>query len=234
LEQWPNDRRARLRLALLTAFRLAASPGDEGVEPALAEALALAFAAAPQRDRPSPLTLNTTLTWLRHASARDIRYSDVADVMTAYGRIALQCEELDMAIEILEALYEILGEPRQAYHLAKSYQARSQQAVSESAAWDDCKRAIALAQQALESELHGAYATVLLEQLEADQARLAAAQRPEIPERNPQPDHPDNVTERQVMPVSAFPPEVRVSQDRFSFLLGLWWRLKRGWLRKSK
>ncbi len=177
LEEWPDDRLARLRHALLKAARLAVEADGEEVESVLAEALALAFAAGPSHDRPSPLTMNTTLGWLRHISSRDPRYAEVVDVLTAYGRIAFQCGAFDMAVDMLAPLYEIAVETRQAYYLAKSHHARSLQADSVSTALDECERAIPLAQHALQSDIHHRYAEVSLMQLEEDRTRLREAQQ---------------------------------------------------------
>lgn len=188
-----------------------------------------------------PLTLKATLTWLRQASRRDARYADVADVLTAYGRIALQCEEVGMSIEILAPLYEIVGEPRQAYYLAQAYRARCQQAESEPAALADCERAITLARHALESDLHRAYAEVVLAQLEEDRERLLAAQLLDMP----QPDHKlgetEDMTELQAIPSEASTLEMQASQGekgmstsvkRSGWMRNWWSGIRHRWLQK--
>jgi len=67
LQQWPDDRRARLGLALVTAMRQA-TEDVAAADQALTEALTLAFVGT--RTRPAPLTTHTALKWLQQASAR--------------------------------------------------------------------------------------------------------------------------------------------------------------------
>ena len=64
VQHWPDDRRARLGLALITAMRQAIED-VAATDQALAEALTLAFAGT--RSQPSPLTAHTALTWLQQA-----------------------------------------------------------------------------------------------------------------------------------------------------------------------
>jgi hypothetical protein len=164
--------------------------------------------------------------------------------LTAYGQIALQHDELGMAMEILTPLYEIAGEPRQAYHLAKIYHARSQQAVSESVALDNCNHAIELAQQALKSDRHHVHATVLLQTLEEEHARLVASQLTDIAQHADQPGDTEDMTELQMNLVAALPlsrPNSQAANDtppdgenRCNRRRSFWSRLKHKWLPKLR
>src|SRR6185295_14887706 len=145
LQQRPDDRRARLGLALLTAMRQATE--DVAVtDQALAEALTQAFAG--MRHKPVPLTAHTALTWLQQAAPCDPGYADVTDVLTISGCIAVQQGEAARALEILVPLHNLMAQPRQAYYLAEAYALHSQQATSVADQLSDCTRALQYAQQA--------------------------------------------------------------------------------------
>jgi tetratricopeptide (TPR) repeat protein len=174
LQQWPEDRRARLGIALLSAMRQATAD-VAATEQALAEALSLAFAGT--RYRPAPLTVHTALTWLQRAAPRDPGCADVADVLTISGCIAVQQGEAARALEILVPLYDLAAQPRQAYYLAEAYALRSQQAASGTDQLADCARALQYAQQALHSSLHRQRTSALLQQIQEQHDCLTATQQ---------------------------------------------------------
>ena len=174
LQQRPDDRRARLGLALLTAMRQA--PEDVAVtDQALAEALTLAFAGT--RHKPSPLTAHTALTWLQQAAPRDPGRADVTDVLTIVGCSAVQQGDATRALEILVPLYDCIAQPRQAYYLAEAYALRSQQAMSVADQLSDCTRALQYAQQAFDSSLHRQRTSALVQHIQAQYDSLTAAQQ---------------------------------------------------------
>lgn len=174
LQPWPDDRRARLGLALLTAMRQATA--DIAVtEQALAEALVLAFAGP--RHKPSPLTADTALTWLQQAAPQDPRGADVTDVLTISGCIAVQQGNAARALEILVPLYDLLAQPRQVYYLAEAYALRSQQATSVADQLSDCARALQYAQQALHSSLHRQRTSALVQHIQAQYDSLSTTQQ---------------------------------------------------------
>jgi hypothetical protein len=157
--------------------------------------------------------------------------------------MAFQHDELGVAMEVLIPLYEVAGEPRQAYYLAQIYCARSQQAGSESTALDDCHRAIELAQHALQSDLHRAQASALLQQLEDEQARLSTTQLTDISQLDAQPSDVKERTEWQASPVAEIPLDRPVLQGthktpapkkRSNRVRTYWSRLKHKWLHKLK
>jgi tetratricopeptide (TPR) repeat protein len=174
LQQWPDDRRARLGLALLTAMRQA-TENVAATDQALAEALTLAFA-GPRR-RPVPLTAHTALTWLQQTTLHDPRCADVADVLTISGCIAVQQGDAVRALEILGPLYDRVAQPRQAYYLAEAYALRSQQGTSVADQLSDCSRALQYAQQALHSSLHRQRTSALVQHIQAQYDSLSAAQQ---------------------------------------------------------
>jgi tetratricopeptide (TPR) repeat protein len=174
LQQWPDNRRARLGLALLTAMRQA-TEDVAATDQALAEALTLAFA-GPRR-RPAPLTAHTALKWLQQATPHDPRCADVTDVLTIAGGIAVQQGEAARALEILVPLYNRMAQPRQAYYLAEAYALRSQQATSVADQLSDCSRALQYAQQALHSSLHRQRTSALVQHIQAQYDSLTAAQQ---------------------------------------------------------
>jgi tetratricopeptide (TPR) repeat protein len=174
LQQCPDDRRARLGLALLTAMRQA-TEDVAATDQALAEALTLAFA-GPRR-RPTPLTAHTALTWLQQAPPYDPRCADVTDVLTISGCIAVQQGDAARALEILEPLYNCMTQPRQAYYLAEAYALRSQQATSGADQLSDCSRALQYAQQALHSSLNRQRTSALVQHIQAQYDTLTAAQQ---------------------------------------------------------
>jgi tetratricopeptide (TPR) repeat protein len=174
LQQWPDDRRARLGLALLTAMRRATEDVVVAHQ-ALAEALALAFAGP--RHKPSPLTVHTALTWLQQAPPQEPRYADVTDVLTIAGCVAVQQEDAVRAIDLLVPMYDLMAQPRQAYYLAEAYALRSQQATSVADQLSDCARALQYAQQALHSSLHRQRTSALVQYIQAQYDRLSAAQQ---------------------------------------------------------
>jgi tetratricopeptide (TPR) repeat protein len=174
LQQWPDDRRACLGLALLTAMRQATE--DVAVtDQALAEALTLAFAGT--RHQPSPLTIHTALTWLQQAAPCDPGRADVTDVLTISGCIAVQQGNATRALDILVPLYDRIAQPRQAYYLAEAYALRSQQATSVADQLSDCSRALQYAQQALHSSLHRQRTSALMQHIQAQYNSLSAAQQ---------------------------------------------------------
>jgi tetratricopeptide (TPR) repeat protein len=174
LQHWPDNRRARLGLALLTAMRQA-TEDVAATDQALAEALTLAFA-GPRR-RPVPLTAHTACRWLQQATPHDPRYADVTDVLTISGCIAVQQGEAARALEILVPLYDRLAQPRQAYYLAEAYALCSQQATSVADQLSDCSRALQYAQQALHSALHRQRTSALVQHVQARYDSLTAAQQ---------------------------------------------------------
>ena len=174
LQQWPDDRRARLGLALLTAMRQA-TEDMAATDQALAEALTLAFAGT--RHKPSPLTAHTALTWLQQAAPCDPGRADVTDVLTISGCIAVQQGDAARALEILVPLYDRIAQPRQAYYLAEAYALRSQQAASVADQLSDCSRALQYAQQALHSSLHRQRTSALVQHIQAQYDSLTAAQQ---------------------------------------------------------
>src|SRR5215471_5267678 len=174
LQQWPDDRRARLGIALLTAMRQA-TEDIATADQAVAEALTLAFAGT--RHRPSPLTVHTALTWLQQAAPRDPGRADVTDVLTISGCIAVQQGDAARALEILVPLYDRIAQPRQAYYLAEAYALRSQQATSVADQLSDCSRALQYAQQALHSSLHWQRTNALVQHIQAQYNSLTAAQQ---------------------------------------------------------
>ena len=174
LQQWPDDRRARLGLALLTAMRQA-TEDMAATDQALAEALTLAFAGT--RHKPSPLTAHTALTWLQQAAPCDPGRADVTDVLTISGCIAVQQGDAARALEILVPLYDRIAQPRQAYYLAEAYALRSQQATSVADQLSDCSRALQYAQQALHSSLHRQRTSALVQHIQAQYDSLTAAQQ---------------------------------------------------------
>jgi tetratricopeptide (TPR) repeat protein len=174
LQQWPDDRRARLGLALLAAMRQA-TEDIAAVDQALAEALTLAFA-GPRR-RPAPLTARTALTWLQQAAPHDPRCADVTDVLTISGCIAVQQGDAARALEILVPLYDCMVQPRQAYYLAEAYALRSQQATSVADQLSDCARALQYAQQAFHSHLHRQRTSALVQHIQARYDSLTVAQQ---------------------------------------------------------
>jgi hypothetical protein len=174
LQQRPDDRHARLGLALLTAMRQAAE--DVAVtDQALAEALTLAFAG--MRHKPSLLTVHTALTWLQQAALCDPGYADVTDVLTISGCIAVQQGDAARALEILVPLYDLMAQSRQSYYLAEAYALRSQQAPSVADQLSDCSRALQYAQQALHSSLHRQRTSALVQHIQAQYDSLTAAQQ---------------------------------------------------------
>ena len=174
LQHWPEDRRARLGMALLSAMRQATEDVAATAQ-ALAEAFTLAFAGTPHR--PSPLTAHTALMWLQRAAPRDPGCADVADVLTISGCIAVQQGEAAPALEILVPLYDLTAQPRQAYYLAEAYALRSQQAVAVADQLSDCAQALQYAQQALHSSLHRQRTSALLQQIQEQYDCLTAAQQ---------------------------------------------------------
>jgi tetratricopeptide (TPR) repeat protein len=174
LQQWPDDRRARLGLALLTAMRQA-TEDMAATDQALAEALTLAFAGT--RHKPSPLTAHTALTWLQQAAPCDPGRADVTDVLTISGCIAVQQGDAARALEILVPLYDRIAQPRQAYYLAEAYALRSQQAMSVADQLSDCSRALQYAQQVLHSSLHRQRTSALVQHIQARYDSLTAAQQ---------------------------------------------------------
>jgi tetratricopeptide (TPR) repeat protein len=174
LQQWPDDRRAHLGLALLTAMRRATEDAA-ATDQALAEALTLAFAGT--RHRPSPLTAHTALAWLQQAAPCDPGRADVADVLTISGCIAVQQGDTARALGILVPLYDRMAQPRQAYYLAEAYALRSQQATSVAGQLSDCARALQYAQQALHSSLHRQRTSALVQHIRAQYDSLTAAQQ---------------------------------------------------------
>jgi tetratricopeptide (TPR) repeat protein len=174
LQHRPDDRRARLGLALLTAMRQATEEVAV-TDQALAEALTLAFAGT--RLRPSPLTSHTALTWLQQAAPCDAGRADVTDVLTISGYIAVQQGDAARGLEILVPLYDLMAQPRQAYYLAEAYALRSQQATSITDQLSDCGRALQYAQQAMHSSLHRQRTSALVQQIQAQYDCLTAAQQ---------------------------------------------------------
>jgi len=174
LQQWPDDRRARLGLALLTAMRQA-TKDMAATDQALAEALTLAFVGT--RHKPLPLTAHTALTWLQQAAPCDPGRADVTDVLTISGCIAVQQGEAARALEILVPLYDHIAQPRQAYYLAEAYALRSQQATSVADQFSDCSHALQYAQQALHSSLHRQRTSALVQHIQAQYDSLTAAQQ---------------------------------------------------------
>jgi tetratricopeptide (TPR) repeat protein len=174
LQQWPDNRRARLGLALLTAMRQA-TEDVAATDQALAEALTLAFA-GPRR-RPAPLTAHTAFKWLQQATPHDPRCADVTDVLTISGCIAVQQGEAARALEILVPLYDRVAQPRQAYYLAEAYALRSQQATSVADQLSDCSRALQYAQQALHSSLYRQRTSALVQHIQVQYDSLTAAQQ---------------------------------------------------------
>jgi len=177
VQQWPEDRRARFGLALLTAM-LQATTDMGAADQALSEALALAFAGV--SDAPAALTPQTALDWLQQAAPRHPRYADVTDVLTIYGGITVQRLEYEHALAVLLPVYALVAQPRQAYYLAEAYYARSQQAATVADQLQECARALQYGQQALDSTLHRQRTSALLEEIQATQARLSAAGRREV------------------------------------------------------
>ena len=174
LQQWPDDRRARLGLALFTAMRQA-TEDVAATDQALAEALTLAFAGT--RHRPSPLTAHTALTWLQRAAPRDPSCVDVTDVLTISGCIAIQQGDAARALEILVPLYDLMAQPRQAYYLAEAYALRSQQATLVVDQLSNCARALQYAQRAFHSSLHRQRTSALVQHIQAQYDCLTAAQQ---------------------------------------------------------
>jgi tetratricopeptide (TPR) repeat protein len=174
LQQWPDDRRARLGLALIAAMHQA-TEDVAGTEQALAEALTLAFAGP--RHRPSPLNAHTALAWLQQAAPHDPRRADVTDVLTISGCIAVQQGDAARALEILVPLYDLVAQPRQAYYLAEAYALRSQQATVLADQLADCARALQYAQRALHSSLHQQRTRALVQHIQAQYDSLTAAQQ---------------------------------------------------------
>jgi hypothetical protein len=177
VQQWPDDRRARLALTLLTAMRQATAD-VAAADQALAEALSLAF--ADTGDTPSPLTLQAALAWLHQASRRDPRYAEVTDVLTVSGGIAMQQGEVTLALEVLLPLYALVAQPRQAYYLAAAYYARGQQAAALADQLQDCTRALQYAQHALTSVPHRQRTSALVQEIQAFHHRLTAARQHEV------------------------------------------------------
>jgi len=174
LQQWPDDRRARLGLALLTAMRQA-TEDMAATDQALEEALILAFAGT--RHKPSPLTAHTALMWLQQVARCDSGCADVTDVLTISGCIAVQQGDAARALEILGPLYDRIAQPRQAYYLAEAYALRSQQATSVADQLSDCTRALQYAQQAFHSSLHRQRTSALVRHIQAQYDSLIAAQQ---------------------------------------------------------
>jgi hypothetical protein len=174
LQQWPDDRRARLGLALLTAMRQA-TEDVAMTDQCLAEALTLAFTGT--RHQPSPLTAHTALVWLQQAAPCDPGRADVTDVLTISGCIAVQQGDATRALDILVPLYDRIAQPRQAYYLAEAYALRSQQAPSVADQLSDCSRALQYAQQALHSSLHRQRTSALVQHIQAQYDSLTAAQQ---------------------------------------------------------
>lgn len=174
VQQWPDDRRARLALTLLTAMRQAEADVT-AADQALAEALSLAFVGA--SDTPSPLTPQAALAWLRQASRRHPGYTAVTDVLTVYGGIAVQRGDVTPALQVLTPLYALVAQPRQAYYLAEAYYARSQQAAAPVDQLQDCARALQYAQHALTSVPHRQRTNALVQEIQAYHSRLTAAKQ---------------------------------------------------------
>jgi tetratricopeptide (TPR) repeat protein len=174
LQQWPDDRRARLGLALLTAMSQA-TEDTAATDQALADALTLAFAGT--RHKPLPLTVHTALTWLQQAAPCDPGRADVTDALTISGCIAVQQGDATRALEILVPLYDRIAQPRQAYYLAEAYALRSQQVTSVADQLSDCARALQYAQQALHSSLHRQRTSALVQHIQAQYDSLTAAQQ---------------------------------------------------------
>lgn len=177
VQQWPDDRRARLALALLTAMRQATAD-VAAADQALAEALSLACAEA--SDTAPPLTPHAALAWLHQTSPRDPRYAAVTDVLTVSGGIAVQRGEVTPALEVLLPLYALVAQPRQAYALAAAYYARSQRAASVTDQLQDCERALQYAQHALTSVPHQQLTSALVQEIQACHHRLTAARQHEV------------------------------------------------------
>jgi tetratricopeptide (TPR) repeat protein len=174
IQQWPDDRRARFRLSLLSAVRQAAAD-DREADRALTEALSLAFADADAT--PSPLTPQSALDWLQRAAPYSASFVDVTDSLTAYGHMLLKRRAYAQAIEILTPLYTRVAEPRQAYFLAQAHYACSQQEALKADRQCECQRALAYAKAAVASEPLQQVAQTLLHQIEADARRFAATKR---------------------------------------------------------
>jgi tetratricopeptide (TPR) repeat protein len=177
VQQWPEDRRARRALALLTAMRQA-TIDVAAADQALAEALSLAFASP--SGTPEPLTPQTALNWLRQASPRHPGYTDVTDVLTVYGGLSIQRGELTQALEVLSSVYALVAQPGQAYYLAEAYYARSQRADSVTDQLQDCERALQYAQHALASVPHQQRTRARLQELQALQQRLSAVRQRDV------------------------------------------------------
>ena len=175
IQQWPDDRRAHFRLSLLTAVRQVAAD-DHEADRALTEALSLAFADADAT--PSPLTPQVALDWLQRAAPPySASFVDVTDILTAYGHMLLKRRQYAQAIDMLTPLYTRVAEPRQAYFLAQAHYACSQQETLQADRQRECKRALVYAKAALASEALQQLAHTLLQQIEADDRRLAATKR---------------------------------------------------------
>jgi hypothetical protein len=177
VQQWPDDRRARLALALLTAMRQATAD-VAAADQALAAALSLAYAEA--SDTVPPLTPQAALAWLHQTSPRDPRYAAVTDVLTVSGGIAVQRGEVTPALEVLLPLYALVAQPRQAYALAAAYYARSQRTASVTDQLQDCERALQYAQHALTSVPHRQLTSALVQEIQACHQRLTAARQHEV------------------------------------------------------
>ncbi|MEE9149255.1 MAG: hypothetical protein V3U27_17880 [Candidatus Tectomicrobia bacterium] len=174
LHQWPDDRRARLRLALLTATTHA-TEDITAADQALTEALTLAVRGMHETATLSPLTPAMALSWLQHTASHDPCVDEVSEVLTTCGGIAVQRREVAYALDLLEPLYALQGQPLQAYYLAEAYYLRSQVAMADVDRLQDCERALQHAQHALDSVPHRKDVATLVQQVQVEYARLTAA-----------------------------------------------------------
>lgn len=178
LQQWPEDHRALQRRDVLLALQ---QPGRDldATEGLLTAAFTAACASLTPPPQPVPQTPAAALAWLQHTSLHEPPAADLVDILTAYGALALQRQELEQALALLVPLEALTHQPQQAYYLAAAYDLRSAQAPSDPEALRACEQALQALQPMLAYAPVAPQATALLHQVEAKHLTLVTVRQQE-------------------------------------------------------
>lgn len=169
-KRWPDDTRARLRVALLRAMHPAHQVSTPPAQ-LCAEALALLWQeTGAAEEAPTPAA---ALAWCQGAQSRGPLFADVVNVLTLYGSAAIHREDASLAISLLTPLYAMTGQRRQAYALALAHDRRSRAADAVgSAQLHDCEQALQYVQAALPGAPDSSEAAAFLLQVQEQYATL--------------------------------------------------------------
>jgi len=171
LHQWPDDQRARQRLALLTTVQHP-TPDPASTDKIIETALTAAYPSVNDPPTLAPPTPDSALAWLQQAPRYAPQVLDMLDILTAYGGVAVQRQKWQRAIEVLTPVYAMSAQPQQAYYLAVAHYARSQQTAVGVEALHDSERALQYVQDALTDAPALAEAAALLRQIEVHHQTL--------------------------------------------------------------